>query len=157
MPSEDRLEIYRQHREQQTKYVYFLLAASGASIAFAVTQTRELALNVSQLPLGIAVVLWALSFVFGCLHIQQAGEVLHYNGELLRIQAGQHPMAGQDPTQIFLGGEVVRKLIDKHSTTAARWGRAQFRFVVLGALFYIAWHAYEMWLRAGLPAIKWGV
>jgi hypothetical protein len=40
MPSEQQIEIYRQHRTAQDKYGYFLLAAAGAAIAFAVNQTQ---------------------------------------------------------------------------------------------------------------------
>jgi hypothetical protein len=41
MPSEQQIEIYRQHRTAQDKYIYFLLAAAGAAIAFAVNQTQN--------------------------------------------------------------------------------------------------------------------
>jgi hypothetical protein len=40
--SDDQMEVYKQHRNAQEKYVYFLLAAAGAAIGFAVNQTKEL-------------------------------------------------------------------------------------------------------------------
>ncbi|MDZ7781751.1 MAG: hypothetical protein U5K56_01995 [Halioglobus sp.] len=44
----------------------FSLAAAGAAIGFAVTQTKGASLSFSQLPLGFGVLSWAVSFYFGC-------------------------------------------------------------------------------------------
>ena len=34
------LELYKQHQASQDRYTYFLLAASGAAIGFAIQQNR---------------------------------------------------------------------------------------------------------------------
>jgi hypothetical protein len=70
MANDMQMEVYRALRTGQDKYTYFLLAAAGAAIALAVNQTHDAALAWSQLPLLIGVLCWALSFVFGCLHLQ---------------------------------------------------------------------------------------
>ena len=79
MGNSSELEIYRQQRQGQDKYVYFLLAAAGASIAFALNQTKGLALAGSQWSLGVSVACWALSFLTGCsrlLTIDENGQPL---------------------------------------------------------------------------------
>jgi hypothetical protein len=97
MPSEQQIEIYRQHRTAQDKYTYFLLAAVGAAIAFAVNQTQGAKLAWSQLPLGWAVAFWALSFFFGCRQLTYVESTLFANVVLLRVIAGEDPQVGIHP------------------------------------------------------------
>ena len=66
MPTEAEIEIHRALREAQGRYTYFLLAAAGAAIALAVNQTQGLSLSWSQIPLGLAITAWGLSFFCGC-------------------------------------------------------------------------------------------
>jgi hypothetical protein len=54
---ENRLELFRALRDTQEKYVYFLLAAAGAAIGFALSQTQQATLSWSKLPLAGAVFL----------------------------------------------------------------------------------------------------
>jgi len=42
--SEQQREVYRQFRNAQDKYTYFLLAATGAAVALAVRETENAAL-----------------------------------------------------------------------------------------------------------------
>lgn len=53
-------EIYKQLQTGQDKYIYFLLAATLASLAFAVKQTQTLQLSISQIPLALSVISWGL-------------------------------------------------------------------------------------------------
>jgi hypothetical protein len=41
MADDGKLELLRAHRTAADKYTYFLLAAAGAAIGFALNQTRE--------------------------------------------------------------------------------------------------------------------
>ena len=94
------LELFRAQRETIQKQTYFLLTAAGAAIAFAVTQTKDLALAWSQLPLGWAVLCWATSFYLGCHYLVQTGSILRMNLELLRVQAGRSEWVSADPQLI---------------------------------------------------------
>lgn len=147
MPSQEQLEIYKQHSAANDKYTYFLLAAVGAAIALTINQTQAAKLLPSQIPLGIAVALWGLSFYLGCRHLRLVQATLHANGALLRVQDGEDPMAGRHPQAIGIASEVLREIIEKHSTGANRAATWQFRYLVLGGVSYLAWHVYEMWLR----------
>ena len=147
MPSELYIEVYKQHRAAQEKYVYFLLAAVGAAIALAVNQTQGTKLAYSQIPLAIAVVLWALSFFFGCKRLSYVQSTLYENAKLLRVQSGEHPLAGRDPQRILAASEGIRTAMDSNSTWVSRFARWQFQSLVAGAVFYLGWHVFEMWLR----------
>ena len=148
MASEQQIEVYRQHRNAQEKYVYFLLAAVGAAIALAVNQTQGTKLVWSQLPLAGAVGLWALSFFFGCRHLAYVESTLFANGALLQVESGQHPQVGTNPQHMAAASAGIREAIESNSKRASRFVRWQFNCLLLGAISYLAWHVFEMWLRA---------
>lgn len=146
MASDAELEIYRQQRQGQDKYMYFLLAAVGASIAFALNQTKGLPLTASQWPLGVAVVCWAGSFLAGCSRILTVEQALNLNQGLIRVKRGTHedlPHAGYIPEASQLMRENLAK-VNGRSVRRAKW---QYLLLILGAAFYIGWHVYEMSLR----------
>lgn len=147
MPSQEQLEVYRQHSATGDKYTYFLLAAVGAAIALSINQTQTATLSLSQIPLGAAVLLWGVSFYQGCRHIELVKATLRSNGALLRVQAGEDPMTGRNMQAIGIASETLLEIIDKQSTGAGRAATWQFRCLVLGGIAYLVWHVLEMWLR----------
>lgn len=150
--ADDRLlEVYRQLRTSQDKYIYFLLAAAGAAIAVALNRTQDRQLTLLLLPWGVALLLWGLSFVYGARHLKYVNSTLFANAELLRVEKGQHPKAGQDPESINAASDGIRSAIDYNSARASRFAKLQFRFFVTGALAYVAWHVLEMY---ALTAVK---
>ncbi len=140
-------EVYRQLRTAQDKYVYFLLAAAGAAIALAVNQTQTAVLSWSQLPLAGAVLCWAVSFFCGCIHLSYVSSTLHANVELLEVEGGLHPKIGQHPEMIAAAGEGIKRAIETNANRANVLGHLQFWLLVLGFVFYLGWHVWEMWLR----------
>lgn len=147
MPSQEQLEVYKQHSATSDKYTYFLLAAVGAAIALSINQTQTARLSLSQIPLGIAVLLWGISFYLGCRHITLVKATLRSNGALLRVQEGEDPMTGRNLQAIAIASETLREIIEEHSTGAGSAAVWQFRCLVLGGIAYLAWHILEMWLR----------
>ena len=147
MATDGELEIYKQHRQGQDKYIYFLLAAAGASIAFALNQTKGLALSTSQLPLGVAMAMWAGSFLCGSGRLTSIDGMLNLNQTLLQIQAGTHQLLS-GPAEIPIAREMLLKNIKQVNDKTVRQAKWQLRFLILGAVSYIGWHVYEMYLRA---------
>ncbi len=145
---ENAREVYRALREAQNKYTYFLLAAAGAAIGLAVNQTQGSAMAWSQIPLAAAALSWGLSFLFGCRHLAYVNSTLYANTELLRVRSREHPEAGRHPETIAAASEGIRRAIESNSERANRLGHLQFRFLVGGAVLYIAWHVWEMYLRS---------
>lgn len=147
MSSDQQIEVFRQLRTSQDKYVYILLAAAGAAIALAINQTQGAKLAWSQLPLAAGVLLWAMSFFFGCRHLAYVGSTLYANAELLRVEGGSHPEVGRHPQLMLAASEGIRQAIESNSNRANRFARWQFACLVLGAIAYLTWHVLEMWLR----------
>jgi hypothetical protein len=146
MANDAQLEVYRALRTSQDKYAYFLLAAAGASIAFAVTQTRGHHISWFQVPLGLAVLCWGLSFFFGCRNIAYVNSTLYANAELIRVQNGEHPGVGRDPQMQEAACAGIRAAIESNSNIANSLSKRQFYFLIAGAVLYICWHVTEMCL-----------
>ena len=136
-------ELYKAYRQGQEKYIYFMLAAAGGAIAFAVTQTQTATLSLWKIPLAFSVVSWGLSFFCGLRQILQSSNLLHQNYQLLRMQAGEHPEFPSDPRYV----QVIRNHLEEQAKRSGKWANWQFGLLIGGAVFYIAWHVLEMYLR----------
>jgi len=145
--SETEREIYKIRSLAEQKYIYFLLAASGAGILFALNQTKGAILELSQLPLAIGIFCWGLSFIFGCNHLNYLSGTMYLNLELLKVQRGQHPDIGTNPIKIAAGDEVLRELIEGDSNKAQLFAKLQLRALMSWALLYICWHILELYRR----------
>ncbi|WP_131728554.1 hypothetical protein [Achromobacter xylosoxidans] len=147
MSGDNELEVYRQHRSNQKQHTYFLLAAVGACIGFALTQTKDASLQINQIPLAIALVSWGLSFYCGCVQADRDGAALYANLGLIRLQKGRDPIAGRNPELMQYGSDTIREIIEQHGEKSASASRWQFRFLAVGVVFYIGWHVLDMWAR----------
>lgn len=145
--SEEALELYRVHRDIIQRYTYFLLAAAGAAIGFALSQTKGTSLSWSQIPLGAAILFWGVSFFLGCRHIVFGAHAVSLNSDLIRVVEGRHEISGRSPVSIQVGREYLKELIDKNAQKSGRFFRWQFILLVAGAVSYILWHVTEMAIR----------
>ncbi len=141
------LEVYRALREAQTRYTYFMLAAAGAAIGFALNQTQTAAMQYQHVPLGVAVLCWGLSFFCGSKHLGYVGSSLYANAELLQVQGGTHPKVGQHPQLMAAASDGIRAALETNGNRASQFAIWQFRLLVYGAVCYVAWHALQMYLR----------
>jgi hypothetical protein len=146
--SEKQVELYRLHRTEQSKYVYFILAAAAGGIALAVRLTSDATLHWSLVPLGVAVLSWGLSFYFGCRGLDSVSVLTRANAELLQVQTGEHPKAGRHPQLQQVADEALREVMERENTAVGKNYGMQFRYLVGGAVFFIAWHVLRIVLRS---------
>ena len=142
---EDVLEFYKLHRVGQDKYTYFLLAVAAAAIGFAVQKTEGLCFSWWLLPVALAVVSWGVSFFFGCKNLIWVQTSLGANYNLLRLRKGIHPEQPQHPDEKDAAIHGVKEALRKNSNSAQFYGIWQFRSLVAGAIFFIAWRVIEMY------------
>jgi hypothetical protein len=145
MADDRAIEIYRSLRAATDKYVYFLLAAAGACVAFAINQTSNAPLSWFQIPLGAALLCWALSFYCGARYVEAVSGLLYENYEFVRMQSGEHP--NLPPADRTLAASILNGMAEtsKRASKRAVW---QFRFLLAGAALFVCWHVIEMYLRA---------
>lgn len=150
--SEMRGALHRQLRDVQDKYDYWLMTVAGSAIALAVHQTRDARLQYSLIPLGLAVLSWGVSFFAGCRRQLWLQVTLHANYHRLEIEAGIDPDAGTNTVLIAGGKKALERIINEKDSRAKWFARLQFSALIVGVLFYIAWHVAEMWLRTQVVA-----
>lgn len=144
MGSETELEVFRQFTNTQEKYDYFLMTFAAAAIAFAVHQTRGMTLDRYMIILGIAVVLWAISFLAGCRRRQFIGSNMYNNMDLLRVLNGTHPLTGLHPQKIEIASEQIYKNMEINSKRASFWANVQLYSFILGAIIFVIWHVIDL-------------
>jgi hypothetical protein len=144
MTTELKKHLSNQLAEAQSKYIYFLLAVAASAIALSVQRTTGQSLNWKMVPLGIAVICWAVSFFAGCRNRAYFSSTLYANAALLQIQDGTHPDVPKYPDAVKAASEGVREAAENNSSMANFWGHLQFRFLVLGAICFLVWHIIEM-------------
>jgi hypothetical protein len=142
---DDILEVYKQHRAEQDKYTYFLLAAAAAAIGFAVQKTEGLRFSWWLLPVALATASWGISFFFGCKNLLWAQTGLAANYNLLQLRKGVHPEQPQQPegAQAAIAGvKTAMRSSGEKSRLYAVW---QFRTLIAGAVLFIVWRVLEMY------------
>jgi hypothetical protein len=145
--TETQLEVYRARSELQARHTYFLLTAAGAGIALAVNQTYGSALAWPQVPLGLAISSWALSFFCGHRYVQYVLAILFSNQDLIKVQRGEHPEIGRNPALMEPAAEGIRLAIGDNNEKARSYADWQFRFLIAGGVLYVSWHVLEMYLK----------
>ncbi len=144
MGSEKEIEVFRQSAAAQEKYDYFLMSVAGAAIAFAVHRTSGMILDWFMVILGVAVTLWAISFIAGCRRRNYIGSNLFANMDLLRVQNGEHPKVGMYPEKIKAASQGINNAMEHNSDRASFWANVQLYSLIIGAIVFIIWHAIEM-------------
>jgi hypothetical protein len=137
-------QMAKQLGEAQSRYTYFLLAIAASAIAFAVQKTTGRPLEWSMVLLGFAVLSWGGSFFAGCRNRAYFSSAIFANIALLQLQDGTHPKLPNHPESIVAACEGVLEAAVANSSAAKFWGKLQFRLLVLGAVFFLSWHIFEM-------------
>ena len=132
------------HRALYVKLSFYLLAVTGAAVGFALNQTRGDVLAWSQIPLGLAMVSWVLSFNFGIRQLRDVLTTLHANMLMLAIKSNHDTPEWMNFSQ---APELLRERVEKHGKRAGKFHMWQVKALLMGMLFYVCWHVLEMYFR----------
>ena len=146
MPIDSSLaSLHKAHTDAQDKYTYFLLAAAGAAIGFAVQKTEGMPLSWWLTPVALAAATWAASFYCGCKNLTWVSAALSANYALLQLRQGTHPKQPPHPQLLEAAMSGTTTALEGNGTRAQRYAHWQFRLVVIGAALFIFWRILEMW------------
>jgi hypothetical protein len=149
---EIQIGIQNKFRDQQTKFTYYLIAIAVAAIAFSINIAISLKLNYYQLPLGLAVISWAISIIYGFSHISMDLSVLWTNNALLDVMMGNHGYTGTDINRIKEGREILIEILNKKSDKTSHFGMWHNRWLYIGMAFFIVWTVLKMYSNNSMPA-----
>ncbi|MFY7964940.1 MAG: hypothetical protein ACOVO1_08590 [Chitinophagaceae bacterium] len=139
-------EIIKEFRQQQEKFIYYLIALCVASIAFAVHQTNNKQLAFTQIPLGVAVICWGISIYSGFKFIAKTLDLLYINNDYFNLLQGKNDIAGRELWKIEVGKEAFESIMNMKSKRASKFSKLQINSFYFGSLAFIVWHIIEMYL-----------
>lgn len=146
MPENLELELSKQFKASQEKYIYFLLAAAASAIGFAMTQSKEEPFHFIHIPLGLSLGLWAVSFISGLRFLEYAANSTFQNQNYLAFKRELRSYRGGDAAELLVRFKAgLNETIEKQQKKMRFYGGLQSRSLLLGALVYIVWHGTRMW------------
>ena len=145
----EKIELYKQHTQKQENYTYYLIALSVAAIGYATHQTHGKGFVWSMVPLGFAVLSWAVSVILGLRYLKTVIVVIYKNMQQFIVSEGNDELLGNHPIKINIGNRVLKELIDKDAKIANKLYIWQGRLFYGCMIFYFIWHLYGMYLVTG--------
>ncbi len=143
---DEQKELRDNFRQQQERYVYYIIALSVTAIGFSIYTTTGKSLRWSQVPLGISVLAWGLSIYFGLTFLKYVISTLFANNTYFDIIKGQFPEVGSDPERIKGATKGIKTVINSNVRTAEKLFAWQQRLFYIGVVSFIIWHVTEMYL-----------
>jgi hypothetical protein len=143
------MQTSAQAEEAESKYIYFVLAASGASLGYVLEKHSEArGLTLSYSVLLMAVFCWLLSFLFGLRAAQHRITSLNLmaNVELLErmLQTARRNMPPAEvqryEVQFSENIKATNQALDVQSKRFHSYVSWQFRLLAGGALAYTSFH-----------------
>lgn len=149
MPSNDLQKIAG---EANSKYIYYLLAASAAAIGYALQKAENLQPTYSLTFFGLCIILWAMSFYFGCKSVEFDLSVNNAlaNGENFgnTIEQAQKVLGPEEFKKIAVAYQdtliSLNKLIESHTEKCAFYLKLQLNCLIFGSLFFVLWRMMEI-------------
>lgn len=142
---EEQKELQKQFRQQQEKYVYYLIALCVAAVAFAIHQTTNKHLSYSQIPLAIAVLNWGISIYSGLKFTSRSIDFFYTNNEYFELLQGRSDIAGKELWKIQVGKETMEKIMKEKIGKVGKFAKCQNNCFYIGSVAFIVWHIIEMY------------
>lgn len=142
-------ELVKVHKSMKEKSIYFLMAASGACIGFALTQAKDLKVESMHYWLAGALMCWALSFMFGFGAIRCVLAVTWHNSSLLQVRSGKHQLVRENPGSRSELAKIILQLIESKNTHLLLSEYFQVCLLIIGVAAYVVWQVLLMIQRSG--------
>jgi uncharacterized membrane protein YtjA (UPF0391 family) len=143
--SELQIEIQKQYRQQQEKLVYYIIALSVSAIGFSIYKTTGQSLKVVQIPLGLAVICWAISIFCGLKFLKYVISNLYANNEYFEIKKGNNINVGNTPNAIDIAVKAYKTAMNINQNRMKNFFKYQSLLFYIGMILFIVWHLLEMY------------
>lgn len=141
-------DLNKKFIDRQEKFVYYLVALSVTCIGFSIYQTIGRPLEITQIPLGVAILSWSISIFFGLQFLKHSNSLLADDAESLRVTSGTHPISGKNPAAIVVGKRYFEEARTKTGKILIRQFRSLEWGFYLGGVSFVTWHVIEMYSLA---------
>lgn len=143
------IHLNRIHAEGHSKYVYFLLAATGAALGYALQKLDGSATDWSVwIGLG-SIACWLLSFLCGCKHITSIQSAIQTNLEIVQLMSGSHPNQPSSQQEMTIALSAGSMALTSQNNSAKQFFDWQFRLLAVGTILFTAWRVIILF---GVPS-----
>lgn len=137
--------LINSYKESREKVIYFVLAASGSAIGFAMTQSKTEAFAIHHYIWIVAISLWAVSFFCGIQALEYLKQLTLNNAMVLRSE--RKPFEDVGIASGPLPPKVALSIVyDQTNKKYNIYSRLQLYCLLSGAVIYIIWHIVKMLL-----------
>ena len=140
-------DIKTQFRQQQEKYIYYIIALCVAAIGYSLNIIRDSSFVLSQLPLYIAVIAWGVSVYLGLKRIRYTISILYAQNDLIKATKKRFRELNNDTNSIDKKIEGINQAIIKNNSIAELFFKWQWYLFLLGFGLFILWHILEMCIK----------
>jgi hypothetical protein len=139
------LELGKQYKASQEKYIYFLLAVAASAIAYAMTQSKVEPLVLRQIPLGLSILSWGLSFFSGLRFMEYATNFTFQNQNYLAFKRELKNYPNDVAFEILSKFKVkLKEKTGRQEGKMRLYGNSQSTSFLAGSAFYVVWHVLRM-------------
>lgn len=148
MSEETQKEIRSEHRGQQQKLVYYIIALCVTAIGFSIFRTNGQSLRCSHIVLLVAVLCWSLSIVLGLKFLKHSIDVLWNNNLWFDIKNRNFVdwTLLKDENIDDMGDGIMKYIDDQIGKYKNHVDWQEYLFYA-GMVFFIIWHVLEMYLK----------
>ncbi|KIQ22931.1 hypothetical protein RT95_12530 [Xanthomonas campestris] len=146
--SDELIHLNKIHADGHSKYVYFLLAATGAALGYAL-QKIDGSTYSCQVWFGLSAIgCWILSFFFGCMHVTAIQSVILSNSHLLQLQQGNHPMQPRTQQEMEFAWRITNDALESKNNRAQLLLRLHFWLLATRVFFFTTWRVLVLMVTA---------
>lgn len=145
MSSNLELELGKEFKASREKYIYFLLAMAASAIAFAITQSKVEPVTLRQIPLGLSIISWGLSFVSGLRFLEYTINITFQNQNYLAFKRELKSYPNDNVAELLSVFKAkLKETTEKQEAKMKFYGNLQNTSLLAGAVFYVVWHILRM-------------
>jgi len=116
------------------KYIYYLLAVDAACVGFSINLSKDLTLSLYTIPLGLAVVLWGISFTYGLIQITSFERLTELNIIELKSEIYKTQLTNEQNLEMFRKQDEIKRQRHKQNI-----------YFALGVASFLLWHIWRMY------------
>jgi hypothetical protein len=139
-------DLYKLINAEQQRFAYYLIALCVTCIGFSVYKTTGEPISSSQIPLGIASLLWSVGIYCGFKYIGYKISTMQANAEMFSVEEGRHEDVGGNVHLKADAHKGIMQAIKTNSSRANMYYRALQILFYLGVVSFLVWHVLEMYL-----------
>lgn len=138
------IEIQRQLKERQEKFVYYQIALCVTAIGFSIVQTIHVKLEYNLLFVALAIIFWAGSIFCGFQFIIIYLKGLIANNNYFDMLAGRRGKVISKQLAEEVATDILIEKVDGYSRRSHRNFLLQQYFFYFGLISFIVWHVLRI-------------